>query len=413
MWRVCPSTTKSSLGCASSASKAARSRFTPLPTTVSCTRSRTGSRCSITCKAATVTTICGATKCDAIVARYGPSFTYAGDSARDVPIWSRCKSAVLVGPVGSLQGLLPASVDVSATFPRALPGLRTWLSALRAHQWAKNALVFVPLVLSGMISMANVATSVLGFVAFGLVASATYLFNDLTDLAADRAHPMKRDRAFASGALSIRAGLVAIPLLALAAAGIALLLPVAFALVLAGYAIVTVAYSLRLKEVPVLDIMLLACLFTARIVGGMAAIDVPMSPWLLTFSMFFFGSIAAMKRYDEVRLVGARGVLRVAGRGYRAADATLLVALGAAAALASTLVFVIYLVEPDSPAREFARPELMWIICVVLAYWLGRAWLLASRGAMHVDPVIFALSDRVSLALGVLTLIVSIAARFG
>jgi len=189
-------------------------------------------------------------------------------------------------------------------------------------------------------------------------------------------------------------------------------MPPPFVSVVAIYVLVTIAYSLRLKEVPVLDLMVLAVLFTARIVGGMTAIDAPMSPWLLTFSMFFFGSIAAIKRYDEVRLVGARGAFRVAGRGYRASDATVLMALGVAAAIASTLVFVIYLVEPDSPARDFARPQLMWVVCAILAYWLGRAWILASRGAMHVDPVLFALRDRVSLALGALTLAVSVAARF-
>ena len=351
-------------------------------------------------------------KYDAIETRYGSSFTYAGDSGRDVPIWTRCRSAVLVGDVDKLRRALPHDVEVTATFPQPSPGPRTWIAALRAHQWAKNALVFVPLVLSGMVSPANVVASLLAFATFGLVASATYLVNDLVDLAADRAHPAKRQRPFASGALSIRAGLVAVPLLTAAAVGLLLLMPAPFAFVVAVYVLVTVAYTMRLKQVPVLDLMVLAFLFTVRIVGGMTAIDAPMSPWLLTFSMFFFGSIAAIKRYDEVRLVGARGALRVAGRGYRASDATVLMALGVAAAIASTLVFVIYLVEPDSPARGFARPQLMWIICAILAYWLGRAWILASRGAMHVDPVLFALRDRVSLALGALTLAVSVAARF-
>jgi 4-hydroxybenzoate polyprenyltransferase/phosphoserine phosphatase len=358
------------------------------------------------------TNLRGAAKYQALRARYGSQFTYAGDSMRDIPIWSLCKSAVIVGAVRDLQRRLASDVEIAATFAREAPGVRTWLAALRVHQWAKNALIFVPLVLSGMVSGDNVAASMLAFVAFGLVASATYIMNDLADLPLDRAHPMKHDRPFASGALSIRAGLMAAPVLLIAAAAITIRLPNALALVLASYLLVTLLYSLRVKEVPVLDLMVLAFLFTMRIVGGMTAIDAPTSPWLLTFSMFFFASIAAMKRYDEVRLVGARGASRVAGRGYRAVDATLLMVIGVASAVASTLVFVIYLVEPDSPARDFARPQLMWIICAILAYWLGRAWLLSSRGAMHVDPVAFALKDRVSLALGMLTLALSIAARF-
>jgi 4-hydroxybenzoate polyprenyltransferase len=276
----------------------------------------------------------------------------------------------------------------------------------------KNALVFVPLVLSGNVNAPTISASLLAFLTFGLVASASYLLNDLMDLAADRAHPDKRTRPFASGALSIRAGLVAVPLLAAAASALLFAQSTAFVAVVLVYVLVTLAYSVRLKEAPILDLMALAFLFTLRIVAGMVAIDAAVSPWLLTFSMFFFVSVAAIKRYDEVRSVAARGTHhRVAGRGYRATDAMLLAIFGVTAGLCSTLVFFIYLVEPASPARGFAHPELMWAICAILAYWLGRAWLIASRGDMHVDPVLFALRDRVSLALGALTVAISLIAR--
>ena len=354
----------------------------------------------------------GDRKCDAIQARYGAAFSYIGDSRRDLPIWRRCGTAILVGDVDRLRRSLPGSVTVEATFSQSRGGIATWLSALRIHQWVKNALVFVPLLLSGQLASDPVVSSVLAFLALGLVASAMYVVNDLMDLRSDRSHPVKRQRPFASGALAIRAGLIAVPLLAVAAGMLLLRLSWPFLAVIAVYVATTLAYSVRIKEAPVLDLIVLAFLYTLRIVAGLVVIDAPASPWLLTFAMFFFASIASIKRYDEARLLAVNGTSALAGRGYRSSDAAFLMAFGLTAGLCSTLVFFIYLVDPASPARGFPHPEYMWIICVVLAYWLGRAWLLASRGAMHVDPVLFALRDRVSLGLGVLTVAISVAARW-
>lgn len=356
--------------------------------------------------------LAGARKHAAIVARYGPAFAYAGDSRRDLPIWDGCRTAVLVGDVERLRRQLPNSVVIERTFPAPAGRARCWMRALRLHQWVKNLLVFVPLLLSGYRAPDPLVASLLAFIVLSLMASATYIVNDLTDLAADRMHPVKRERPFASGALPIRSGLFAIPiLLGLAALPLAWL-PARFVAVAVVYLVCTLAYSLRLKKAPILDLILIAFMFTLRIVAGMVAIDAAVSPWLLTFSMFFFFSVAAIKRYDEVRLMASRNDAEVAGRGYRALDGPFLMALGLTTAVSSTLVFFIYLVDPASPSREYARPQLMWIICIVLAYWLGRAWLLASRGAMHIDPVLFALRDRVSLFLGAVTLIVSVAARW-
>jgi 4-hydroxybenzoate polyprenyltransferase/phosphoserine phosphatase len=358
------------------------------------------------------TNLAGDRKCDAIEARYGTAFSYIGDSRRDLPVWRRCGNAVLVGDVDRLRRSLAGTVTVEQAFPLPRAGVAPWLQSLRIHQWVKNSLVFVPLLLSGQLTAGPVLATALAFLTLGLTASATYVVNDLMDLAADRAHPVKRERPFASGALPIRTGLIAVVLLAAAAAALLPWLSWRFAAVVAIYALVSVAYSMRLKEVPVLDLIVLAFLFTLRIVAGMVAIDAPVSPWLLTFSMFFFFSVASIKRYDELRLLAARDESAVAGRGYTSSDAAFLMTLGLTAGLCSTLVFCIYLVDPASPAHDFARPALMWIICVILAYWLGRAWFLASRGAMHVDPVLFALRDRVSLVLGALILVVSVAARW-
>lgn len=356
--------------------------------------------------------LAGEAKWQAIRARCGPMFTYAGDSHRDVVIWRQCGSAVLVGDVERLRGFLSDKVTVEESFPVPRGGARQWLRALRAHQWIKNVLVFVPLLLSGFLAPGLALASLLAFVAISLAASASYVVNDLMDLAADRAHPSKRERPFASAALSIRSGLLALPLLAGATAVVLLALPWRASVAVMLYAVCSVAYSAWLKRAPVLDLIVLALLFTLRLVAGMFAIGEPLSPWLLTFSMFFFFSIATIKRYDEVRVVAMSGPSAIPGRGYRTTDGTFLMSVGLSSGFCSALVFFIYLVDPASPSRSYSHPELMWIICVILAYWLGRAWLIASRGGMHVDPVLFALRDRVTLALGALTLVVSLAARW-
>lgn len=356
--------------------------------------------------------LAGEKKWRAIEARYGAAFTYAGNSHRDVPIWRRCGAAVLVGNVDRLRRALPDTVSVEEVFPVRRGGVAQWLRALRTYQWAKNALVLVPLLLSGFTAAEPLAASLLTFVAFSLAASATYLVNDLMDLSVDRAHPTKRERPFASATLSIRSGLLALPLLAGITVAALWAVPWRVGTVVAVYVACAVAYSALLKRAPVLDLIMLAFLFTLRIVAGMFAIGADLSTWLLTFSMFFFFSIATIKRYDEVRLMAPRDSPEIAGRGYRTTDGTFLMSLGLSSGFCSALVFFIYLVDPASPSHTYAHPQLMGIICVILAYWLGRAWLIASRGSMHVDPVLFALRDRVSLGLGALTIVVSVAARW-
>lgn len=354
----------------------------------------------------------GTCKCEAIERRYGADFSYAGDCRRDIPIWRRCGRAILVGDVERLRRRLPPSTRIERTFPAAGAGLSLWARALRLHQGIKNALIFVPLLLSGHIDEPRTVATLLAFAAFGLIASANYLVNDLMDLSADRAHPSKSRRPFASGALSIRAGLLALPLLAAAAIATLTLLPVRLASVAGVYVVVTLLYSARLKREPVLDLVVLAFLYTLRLVAGMVVIGAPLSPWLLAFSMFFFFSVASVKRFAEVRTMNVSGRAETAGRDYRASDEVLLLGFGLASGFSSTLVFFIYLVDPASPARNFERPEFLSIICVILAYWLGRVWLIANRGGMHVDPVLFALRDRVSLALGALMVLLVVSARW-
>lgn len=359
------------------------------------------------------TNLSGLAKLALIRRRFGADATYVGDSGKDTAVWRGTGRAILAGRnVEGLGRRLPADLEVANTFPVPGPTWRTWARAARLHQWAKNGLVFVAPLLAGILSQpASLLNATLAFFAFGLMASATYLVNDLVDLPTDRLHPTKSRRPLASGALPIRDALIAIPFLGLATAGVLVLLPVAVTGVAAIYVVVTVAYSLYLKRMPILDLLVLAFLFTIRIMAGIAAAGNDLTPWLLTFSMFFFLSLAGIKRFTECRTMAAGGHTRLPGRGYGADDASWLMAMGAASGYCSILVFFIYLVDDGSPIRGYATPELLWLVCIVLGYWLSRIWLLATRGEMNDDPVLFALKDRVSLVLGAVTVLTVVLAR--
>lgn len=358
------------------------------------------------------TNLAGAAKLAAIRTRGPEGITYIGDSHHDLVVWEGCGHAILAGHRAErLRARLSQTVRVAGEFPTARARLRTWAKALRLHQWAKNGLVFVAPLLAGLIGdPAAVGASLAAFLLFGLLASATYLVNDLLDLPADRRHRSKRLRPLAAGDLPIRDALLAAPVLLLGATLLLVLLPLKFMGVALLYLAVTLAYSLHVKRVPILDMIVLAGLFTIRILAGIVAVGTELTPWLLTFSMFFFLSLAGIKRFTECQLMAAEGRDRVAGRGYRPGDAPWLMAMGAASGFCSTLVFFIYLVDERSPMHQYNSPEWLWLICIVLGYWLGRAWLLALRGEMNDDPVLFALKDRLSLALaGIVAVTVALA----
>jgi 4-hydroxybenzoate polyprenyltransferase len=266
--------------------------------------------------------------------------------------------------------------------------------ALRLHQWAKNLLVFIPPLAAHRFAEPRAHEAALGaFVAFGLAASGGYLFNDLWDVASDRAHPRKRLRPVAAGALSARAAAALAGLLIAAAAALSWRLPALFRALLAGYVVATFAYSLGLKRRPVLDVLVLAALYTVRLFAGGAATGTPVSEWLASFSMFVFLSLALLKRTAEL----ARSSAPPAGRGYRREELPLLAAMGVAAAFVSVLVLALY-VSSDAVARLYAQPRWLWLLCPLALYWLSRLWLLAFRGEVDEDPVLFTLRDQESLA---------------
>jgi len=276
------------------------------------------------------------------------------------------------------------------------------LRALRLHQWLKNLLVFVPLLTAHRFMDAeSVMQSVIALVSFGLVASGVYVLNDLLDLTPDRQHPRKRRRPFAAGTLPLLHGLAAAPLLTVAGLALSLACNIQFTLVLLAYYVMTLASSLKLKRVVMVDVVLLAALYTVRIIGGTVAIDADLSFWLLAFSMFIFLSLALLKRYTELHSMLSSGKTKASGRGYSVEDLPLLQSLGSAAGYIAVMVMALYIDSPQSVAL-YSNPKLLWLICPVLLYWVSRVWVVAHRGEMHDDPIVFAATDRVSQVVVVL-----------
>lgn len=347
----------------------------------------------------------GRTKAQKLRERFPEGFIYAGNSAADLEVWRSGADCVLVGVTRSVAREARKVGKPLAVFPREPKwGFTLLRRSLRLHQWVKNALIFVPLVLGGKASDPNAwGKAAIGFLAFGAAASATYIINDLWDLPSDRKHWSKRTRPLAAGDLTIRCALL------LAATG----LIVAFVLAdavgpmaivgLAIYVALTLAYSFRFKRVPLLDIFVLASLFTLRLGLGIVLTDVQMSFWLLVFSMFAFLSLSAAKRHSEALRLVQHGLDHMPSRGYLAADVPLLLGVGLAASLGAVLIMILYLIEDAFPRQFYSTPAYLWAIPPILFLFFGRIWLLCQRGRLHDDPVAFALKDRTSLALGLLT----------
>lgn len=280
-------------------------------------------------------------------------------------------------------------------------GVRDIVDALRVHHWTKNLLVFVPIVLAHQwADSALVRQTLLAFLCLLAVTSATYLLNDVSDIASDRQHWSKRHRPVASGRLPLRGALSLAGVLLAGGFGSALLLSRPFALTLLAYLVLTLAYSLRLKRVPLLDTLVIGFLFTLRLVMGVVLLDAPKPAWLLTFSVFFFFSLAMAKRHTELQRSAQYASAGLKDRGYEPGDAPLTLALGTGTAIASLVVLFIFIVLEMLPKNIYGHPVFLVGIPATLAIWLGRIWLLSHRGGMDDDPVSFALRDGPSLLLG-------------
>ncbi len=322
---------------------------------------------------------------------------YIGDAHADLPIWDKASEVFVVAPSTALKQRVPKATAVFGKKPSLL---KAAIKAMRPHQWVKNVLLWVPLMLGHAYDdSAKVFAAAVAFTAFSLTASSVYLFNDMLDVEADRLHPKKKFRPFAAGSLPLLYGPPLVVGLITTAVTLALLfLPLPYLGVLLLYLAVNVAYSASLKSKMLIDVMLLASLYTLRIFAGGVATDLRVSEWLLAFSIFMFTSLAFAKRYVELARVAAEGKTEAKGRGYRVEDLALIISVGPTAGYLAVLVFALYI--NNGLPGFYVNKSLLWLTCPLLLYWISRLWFLAKRGELDHDPVVFAVTDKASLAVG-------------
>lgn len=338
---------------------------------------------------------------DRIQASAGASeFVYAGNGQDDQEIWKHAAGAILVDPRSDVERTLGGRVPVVRRFEDPqFDSLTNYLRAVRLHQWLKNLLVFVPITLAHHLNdFSAILQATLAFLSFCLCASSVYLLNDLLDLQDDRHHSTKCQRPFAAGSIRLLHGVFAVPILLAASIVLALFLPLKFAGILGLYYVSTLAYSFFLKRAAPIDVLLLAGLFTLRILAGAAAISVFPSFWLLAFSMFLFLSLALVKRCSEISSRTNSTDVKIAGRGYRTSDLETLSQLGGASGYMAVMVLALY-INSEEVKLLYNNPEYIWLICPILLYMMTRIWLLTRRNEMKEDPVVFFIKDKRSLAL--------------
>jgi 4-hydroxybenzoate polyprenyltransferase len=372
------------------------------------------------------TNLAGGNKLAAFQSRFGDNFSYIGNALPDLPLLKSCQQPMVANPTPGLRAALrSAHITPVRTFNEQVSPLKAWPKAIRLHQWAKNVLIFVPLLLAHAWAPGVLVAAALAFLSFGLCASATYIVNDLLDLEADRQHPRKRLRPFASGDLSALSGVLVVALFLAASFALALLVPHAIAMLspqllylikphyfllwLGIYLVTTLAYSLRLKRSVMVDVIILSGLYTIRIIAGSAASGIAVSTWLGSFSIFFFLSLAFVKRFAELENLRERGGVQASGRGYHVADIEQLRSFGSASGYASVVVLTLYISTLEA-AQLYHHLRRLWLLVPVLLLWISRLWLEASRGQLDEDPVVYAITNRRSLLLGVLVLAIVLSA---
>lgn len=342
------------------------------------------------------TNLSGSLKAEVLTVAFGQNgFDYVANDRLDLPVWEGADKAYGVDLSSSLKSRLGEFKGNFIALNNGNVGGQAWLKALRVHQYVKNLLVFVPLLTSHQFTLPNIVTDVIAFLAFCACASAVYILNDLLDLKADRAHASKRARPFASGLLQLRAGLLMAPALLLFSLMLATTISLKFICVLVGYFLLTSAYSIYLKRKMFVDVIVLAMLYTTRIVAGGVAAEIQTSQWLFIFSMFIFTSLALIKRYVELATRLDRRLPDRSGRDYKIGDLHVVAALVAAAGLNAVTIFALYVTSPDVQML-YRHPKALWLICPILLYWIGRALMMAHRRSMDDDPIVFALRDPIS-----------------
>ena len=357
-----------------------------------------------------VTNLSGESKRVRLVSLFGEkAFDYAGNDRRDLRVWSSARKAVVVEPSPFVSWRITRVTQVDRVFHER-KRLADYLKPFRLRHWLKNILLFVPLFAAHRFSEGELLEkAILAFVAFGCCASGGYLHNDLFDLPSDRRHPDKRLRPFAAGDLPLSCGLAMIPVLVGVGCLIGLLVSPLFVAVLLAYFALTTTYSFYLRKVALLDVIVLAGLYTMRIMAGSAAVAIWPSHWLLAFSTFLFFSLALVKRYGELVIMKHIYGDGAKARGYELDDEELLAAMGIASGYLAVLVLALY-INSDTAQALYGRKELIWLLCPLLFYWISHLWLVAHRGKMPDDPVVFATRDWISRVLILLMLATTLAA---
>lgn len=336
------------------------------------------------------TNLSGKNKASKLVALYGEAkFDYIGDAKEDFYVWQKARYGIKVSSntnPGNNKNIISFISTKKAT-------VLDFVKGIRVYQWLKNALIFLPILASHQFTnLAKDFDALLAFFAFSACASAIYVLNDLLDLESDRLHIRKWKRPFASCIIPIQHGAILVPILLAIAFGIALYLPPMFLVVLLAYLVMTIAYSIILKKQVVVDIIMLAALYTVRILAGAAATDIVPSFWLLEFSLFFFLSLALVKRYSELLVTIQQNKKTTAGRGYRTEDLTVIMCIGAASALISVLVFSNYINAPET-ANLYSNKYWLWGVVPFMLYWNSRLWMKTQRHEVEDDPILFAVKD--------------------
>ena len=338
--------------------------------------------------------------------KYGiRNYSYIGDSKADIEIWNHSNEKFIVN--NSLSKRLKSIKFDTIIGNNTKSKLKLIIKEIRVYQWVKNLLIFIPALMAHITNFEIYLNLFYSFISFSLIASSVYVLNDLLDLEADRKHPRKKNRPFASGDLSLLYGFALLPFLIVSSLIIAItLLPISYLFVLFFYYVLTSLYSFKLKRIVIVDILTLALLYTIRIVAGGEAVDVEVTPWALAFSMFLFLSLALLKRYTELHSLKEIDELKASGRGYHVDDIEIVRSFGTSSAFISILVFALY-VNSEQIRLLYNKPNLMWIVAILLLFWIMRIWFLANRGKMTDDPIVFTGKDKISWTIGgIISLIV-------
>ncbi|GIA54269.1 TPA: UbiA family prenyltransferase [Vibrio cholerae] len=348
-----------------------------------------------------VTNVAGKNKSDALVEKFGKGgFDYIGNSSDDLLVWGTARKAILANATDRVISESKKKFDVERVYEKAKLGPKAALKMFRPHQWLKNLLMFVPMIAAHeVLDLHNWLFVVLGFLSFSFCASTVYILNDLLDLESDRQHPTKKNRPFASGSISVKTGVITAPVMMLVSIAIGTFIGTSFLSWLGIYFLITCLYSVKLKQIVLIDCFTLAILYTLRIISGAAAVELAPSFWLLAFSISLFFSLSFVKRFSELQTQLLNGKHKAAGRGYFTDDAPLIQAIGVSSGYISALVFALYL-NSEEILTLYSSPNFVLGSVLVLLFWISWIWLKAFRGQMNEDPVIFAVKDKVSLMSG-------------